>query len=297
MNLFENTDQVMTSVIFSYAQKATQNLENIFQTKNVFDNPKNHIDLAKLVAYLSVSGDIILDFFAGSGTTAHAVMKLNKEDSGKRKFILVEMADYFDTIIIPRIKKVAYSFNWKDGKPQDMNGIGIFFKYHTLEQYEDSLENIEFEEQQKTLYDVPDYFVKYMLEWETKNSNTFLNLQNLKNPFNYKLKIIKNYQQKEVETDVVETFNYLLGLHTKGYKVLEDNGRKYVFVFGEKEGNRIAIIWRSMKDIDLEKDKEVVEDNIKDFNPDEIYINGDAIVKGFKAIESLLRILMFDRMK
>jgi adenine-specific DNA-methyltransferase len=83
----------------------------------------------------------VLDFFAGSGTTAHAVMKLNREDGGRRKFILVEMADYFDTVIIPRIKKIAYSFNWKDGKPQDTDGLGVFFKYHTLEQYEDTISN------------------------------------------------------------------------------------------------------------------------------------------------------------
>jgi adenine-specific DNA-methyltransferase len=135
-----------------------------------------------------------------------------------------------------------------------------------------------------------------MLEWETKNSNTFLNLESLKNPFNYKLKIIENYQQKEVKADVIETFNYLLGLSVIRYKVLEDNGRKYVFVFGNKDEKNVAIVWRSMEGIDLEKDKEIIENNIKDFKPDDIYINGDAIVKGFKAIEPLLKTLMFDRL-
>jgi adenine specific DNA methylase Mod len=104
---------------------------------------------ASLVHYLvrtnTESRDVILDFFAGSGTTAHAVMKLNKEDGGKRKFILVEMGDHFNTVIIPRIKKVAYSFNWKDGKPQDADGIGGFFKYYELEQYEETLANTVYE--------------------------------------------------------------------------------------------------------------------------------------------------------
>ncbi|MEM4067586.1 MAG: DNA methyltransferase, partial [Candidatus Micrarchaeaceae archaeon] len=95
--------------------------------------------LKKCVEISTENNDIVLDFFAGSGTTAHAVMKLNKEDNGKRKFILIEMADYFDTVIIPRIKKVAYSFNWKNGKPQDNDGIGIFCKYNQLEQFEDIL--------------------------------------------------------------------------------------------------------------------------------------------------------------
>jgi len=92
-----------------------------------------------LISFYTNKHNIILDFFAGSGTTAHAVMKLNKEDGGKRKFILVEMADYFNTIIIPRIKKLAFSFNWKNGKPQDNDGISTFVKYYDLEQYEQTL--------------------------------------------------------------------------------------------------------------------------------------------------------------
>ncbi|MGC8651465.1 MAG: site-specific DNA-methyltransferase, partial [Minisyncoccia bacterium] len=169
---------------------------------------------------------------------------------------------------------------------------GGFFKYHILEQYEDSLENIEFEGQQKNLYDLPDYFVKYMLEWETKDSKTFLNINEMKDPFNYKLKIIENYQQKIVNVDLIETFNYLIGLDVIRYKVFEDNGRKYVFVFGEKEGKRIAIVWRSIEGIELEKDKETIEEQIKEFSPDEIYINGDAIVRNFKPIEPLFKSLM-----
>jgi len=248
---------------------------------------------------------LILDFFAGSGTTAHAVMKLNKEDGGKRKFILIEMAEYFNTVIIPRIKKVAYSFKWKEGKPQDADGIGIFFKYHTLEQYEDALENIVFQNhkqnntqnQQKLLLDLPDYFVKYMLHWETKESKTFLKIDDLKNPFNYKLKIIENYQQKAVTVDLVETFNYLLGLHIKSYKVIHKHGRIYVFVFGEKDGKKIAIVWRSLENIDFKKDKDVIKNTIKDFNPDEIYINGDATLENFRPIEPLFKSLMFENIQ
>jgi len=278
--------------------KAKEEFLNLFpeQKKNVnYIRPKP-TGLIKWITYIVEISNVfyVLDFFAGSGTTAHAVMKLNKEDGGKRKFILVEMADYFDTVIIPRIKKVAYSFNWREGKPQDMDGIGVFFKYHTLEQYEDALENIEFEEPQKSLYEFSDYFVKYMLEWETKNSKTFLNIYEMKDPFNYKLKIIENYQPKIVNVDLIETFVYLIGLNVSRYKAVQDNGRKYVFVFGEKEGKRIAIVWRSMVDIDLEKDKEIIENTIKEFEPDEIYINGDAVVRNFRPIESLFKTSMFE---
>ncbi|MEM3290876.1 MAG: site-specific DNA-methyltransferase, partial [Candidatus Micrarchaeaceae archaeon] len=111
-------------------------------------NPKPICLLKKCVEISTENNDIVLDFFAGSGTTAHAVMKLNKEDNGKRKFILIEMADYFDTVIIPRIKKVAYSFNWKNGKPQDNDGIGIFCKYNQLEQFEDILSVRKYDEKE-----------------------------------------------------------------------------------------------------------------------------------------------------
>jgi len=60
---------------------------------------------------------MVLDYFAGSGTTGHAVINLNREDGGRRKFILVEMADYFDTVLLPRLKKVTFSPEWKDGNP------------------------------------------------------------------------------------------------------------------------------------------------------------------------------------
>ena len=237
---------------------------------------------------------IILDFFAGSGTTAHAVMMLNREDSGRRKFILVELADHFERVIIPRIKKVAYSFDWRDGKPQDMNGLGVFFKYQTLEQYEDALENVEFENVRPELYEFYDYIVKYMLDWETKDSNTFLNISKMENPFDYKLKVIENYQQKLVNVDLIETFNYLIGLHVTRYKVLTDNERKYIFVFGEKDSKRIVVVWRSTKDLDLVNDKRFIEENIREFRPDEIYINGDAAVEGFRPIEPLFKLEIFD---
>ena len=89
----------------------------------------------------------ILDFFAGSGTTAHAVMNLNREDGGRRKYILVEMADYFDDVLLPRVKKVAFSSEWKDGVAQeDGQGMSHFVKYYELEQYEEVLRQAEYVE-------------------------------------------------------------------------------------------------------------------------------------------------------
>jgi len=227
----------------------------------------------------------ILDFFAGSGTTAHAVMKLNKEDGGKRKFILVEMADYFDTVIIPRIKKVAYSFNWKDGKPQDSDGIGIFFKYQILEQYEDTLDNIELKENlsaQELFKD--EYLLKYFLDFETRESPYLLNIEHLKNPFSYKLivNLSEVGEPQEMVVDIPETFNYLLGLKVKKIKKRVKNGVPYLFILGEKESKDYAIVWREYSDEwdedKFKEDRDFIRQELKNWRPQIVYVNGQSIL-------------------
>ena len=86
----------------------------------------------------------VLDFFAGSATTGDAVIQLNRIDDGKRKYILVEMGEYFSRVTKPRMQKVAYAAEWKDGKPQNRTtGVPQIIKYMQLESYEDALSNIQ----------------------------------------------------------------------------------------------------------------------------------------------------------
>ncbi|MEM2493584.1 MAG: site-specific DNA-methyltransferase [Nitrososphaerota archaeon] len=127
---------------YSATDYGTRTLKDLFGRPGVFTYPK----AVRLVAdclRVALGGDregLILDFFAGSGTTAHAVINLNRQDGGRRKYILVEMADYFYTVLLPRIKKVVFSDRWRDGKAQpDGQGISHFVKYYELEQYEDTL--------------------------------------------------------------------------------------------------------------------------------------------------------------
>jgi len=269
--------------------QATQELKELLEIS--FDTAKP-VNLVKLLVYVSsIKNDIILDFFAGSGTTAHAVMKLNKKDGGERKFILVEIADYFDTIIIPRVKKVAYSFNWKDGKPQDTDGIGGFFKYQILEQYEDTLDNIELTPNQTGQSSFKDeYLLKYFFDYETRESPYLLNIDYLENPFFYKLKVNLSEvgEPKEMVIDIPETFNYLLGLKIKKIKTRE-NGRKYLFILGEKEGKDYAIVWREYdnkwKDEDFKKDKEFIIKELSEWKPYIVYVNGQSVLTPSKNFE------------
>lgn len=92
-NLFEADTQVMHSVTFSYAQTAAQQFAALFNDKKVFDNPKSYADLERLVRYLSEPGDIVLDFFAGSNTTLHGVLRANLGEKTPRRGVAVQMAE------------------------------------------------------------------------------------------------------------------------------------------------------------------------------------------------------------
>jgi adenine specific DNA methylase Mod len=131
---------------YASANYGAAEIKDLFGEK-VFDYAKS-LKLVQdcLKASSLEESEIVLDFFSGSATTAHAVMALNSEDKGKRKFIIVEMADYFKDIAIPRVKKVAYSFSWKNGKAQKADGKGIFCKYYDLEQYEMTLKKTVYRE-------------------------------------------------------------------------------------------------------------------------------------------------------
>ena len=112
-----------------HSQDATKKLKEIFDGKAVFDYPKS-VDLLKRCFELySDKSSIILDSFAGSGTTAHAVLNLNKQDGGNRKFILVEMEDYAGTITAERVRRVIDGYG--EGK-NAIEGAGGSFAYYEL---------------------------------------------------------------------------------------------------------------------------------------------------------------------
>lgn len=133
-----------------------------------------------------------MDYFAGSGTTGHAVLNLNREDGGNRKYILIEMGEYFHTVTLPRMKKVIYSADWKRGKPQNRNtGVSHIMKYITLESYEDTLSNIELDDDKHQLAMKlgDEYMIHYMFDYEAKDS--MLSLDALTHRFPISLKSLK----------------------------------------------------------------------------------------------------------
>ena len=108
----------------------TNLLKQILGT-GAFQNPKPTDLLYRIIQLATDKDSIILDSFAGSGTTAHAVLALNREDGGNRKFILIECEEYADNITAERVRRVINGIpNARDQALQ--NGLGGSFTYHTL---------------------------------------------------------------------------------------------------------------------------------------------------------------------
>lgn len=108
---------------------AKKEIFSILGKTNTFDTPKPESLIRHLLRICTDPGDIVLDSFAGSGTTAHAVLNMNKADDGNRKYILVEMEDYADSITAERVKRVIHGYG--EGK-KAVEGTGGSFSYYEL---------------------------------------------------------------------------------------------------------------------------------------------------------------------
>lgn len=256
-------------------------LNNIIGSKK-FDFPKSLYTVMDSISAINISraaDSLVLDYFGGSGTTAHAVIDLNRQDGGKRKYILVEMGEHFDTVLKPRIEKVVYSPDWKAGKPESSDkGISHAFKYMTLESYEDTLGNLKLKEPEKAQMEFlkDEYMLGYMMEIESRDS--LLGLDKFAHPFDYTLEIAVDSSGATTprKVDMVETFNYLIGLKVQ----MEDRSiaKGWVLVTGElPSGEEALILWRDMGKIGNEElkkilDKQAIHPRDKGFV---LYVNGD----------------------
>lgn len=211
---------------YSATEHGTALLKHLFN-EPLFSYPKSIYAVAD-TAYISGANNrssITLDYFAGSGTTGHAIIHLNREDAGNRKYILVEMGDYFDTVLMPRLAKVVYSESWRNGKPTARHtGISHCFKYIRLESYEDTLNNLCFDEnpERKKVMSAnaalnEDYMLRYLLDVETKGSQSLINIDAFADPTAYTLDVKKPGSDEVVtrNVDLIETFNYLIGLRVE----------------------------------------------------------------------------------
>ena len=280
-------------------------LKNILPN-NLFDFPKSVELVADCIraSGADVANAEIIDYFAGSGTTAHAVINLNREDCGRRKFIMAEMGEYFSTVLLPRIKKVMYAPEWKDGKPKQKATDEEFeygprlIKYQCIESYEDALDNL-----QDKPPDAPrakesfanqamreDYMLHYFLDVETKDSASLLNVESMAAYDKYHLHITREGKTEKMPIDLVETFNYLLGLRVA--KIRRE--REVLMIEGQNpQGDNVLVIWRDANTMSAKQLNEwfrTVEINLHNNEYDIIYINGDNLVESLRLSEEVWKV-------
>jgi len=279
---------------YSAAEYGTNLLTELFGETHRFSFPKSVHAVAECLRVANMKAEqdgMALDYFGGSGTTAHAIINLNREDVGNRKFILVEMGAHFHTVLKPRITKVLYSPEWKDGRAQvHGQGTSALVKYFALESYEDALNNLP-APTGDLLADTDsatrNALLMYSLDLEL--GPCLLDLEAFRDPWGY---FINAQPAGEAEirphrVDLLETFNYLLGLKVKAYGPIErytadfgrakhaDNlGRLKIsgrlrrdkdgpFVFQRVEGElldgtRVLVVWRKLSG-DAEQDAAVLD--------------------------------------
>ncbi len=274
------------------------NLLNTMIPNNPFNYPKSLNTVEDNLIIGSDKTDIIMDFFAGSGTTGHACINLSRGNNEIcRKYILVEMGDYFENTTLLRIKKAIYSKDWKDGKPLLRDGISHCFKYIRLEQYEDTLNNLTIHpaiisKDNADFYG--EYMLGYMLDIETRDS--LFNMNWFRNPWNMKLRITRQNETREENIDVIETFNYLIGLNVRSITYPK---KDICTVEGvTRLGEHTLIIWRNCDTIDnkaLDEFFNRMAYSTRDTEFDRIYVNGDNNLENLRTEEEQWKVVLTEQ--
>jgi adenine-specific DNA-methyltransferase len=285
---------------YSSTSNGANLLKGMFGADNVFSYPKSLYAVIDSLKVLNIGENaIIFDYFAGSGTTGHAVIEMNRTDKMDRKFCLVEVNNYFDIATKTRIIKAAYSHDWRNGKPISRNGISQCFKYIRLEQYEDTLNNLEIKKQELEFQPKEfqeSYMLSYLLDTETRDS--LLNLKMFENPFEMTLKTTKDNELVQTKVDMVETFNYLIGLNVETEDWYQDDNICVVQGKTHREGLKTLVIWRNCKEVNNDKlcmffDK--MDFRTRDTEFDLIYVNGDNTLPNLRRDEEHWKLELIEK--
>lgn len=274
---------------------------------NIFGEslPKEFIDQIKpkpvelidrIINVSTKENDIIMDYFCGSATTAHAAIRRSRAGH-KSKYILCDMNYYFNILTKPRLQKIIYSEDWKDGKPISREGSSHCFKYIRLEQYEDTLNNLIIEQPQiskenANFYD--GYMLGYMLDIETRDS--LFNIKWFRNPWNMKLRITQQNETREENIDVIDTFNYLIGLNVESIFYPK---KDICTVEGvTRHGERTLIIWRNCDTVNNEALNDFFRHmnySTRDTEFDRIYVNGDNNLENLRTDEERWKVVLIEQ--
>lgn len=261
---------------------------NMLGDREAFSYPKSIHTVRDAIDAMTwhIADPVVMDFFAGSATTGHAVINLNREDKGNRKYVLVEMGQYFEDVTKPRIIKSIAAEEWNSGVMQGSpSDLSHCFQVVKIEGYEDCLNNLQLRRtaaQGDLLTTLPqqakdDYLLNYQLDVESRGS--LLSVEDLQKPFDYTLNVAVDsagaFEPRKV--DLVETFNFLIGLRVKHVDAQPQRG--FVTVTGTLPSNDTCLVlWRDCDVLDYEGINKLCDKlaiNPADNEFDVVYINGD----------------------
>lgn len=310
----EEYQEAFRSVIRLDSRLGAYALRDLFGTEErVFKNPKAVELIQQFVSFSTDAGDYVLDFVAGSGTTAEAAIRLGDSARARRRFLLVEMGAHFDRIVVPRVKKLCYTTDWKKGAPayakvEPEATRHPLIKILRLESYEDSLHNLvsaetlEREDSRQVAFRSAvgddEYRIRYLAKLPLEASATMLSVDKLAHPFRYELEVLTDDGPETRTVDLVETFNLVYGLRVRRVTrwVNEDDGeegRTYTVITGEDpESQSTLVLWRDMEDLDPAVERTFLETQIEATvgSPyDVMLINGDSTVPGVRSLDPIFK--------
>jgi adenine-specific DNA-methyltransferase len=286
------------------------NLLSAMGLGGMFDYPKSLWTVVDGLWALTFGEEdaLVLDYFGGSGTTGHAIIELNRTDGGNRKYLLVDMATYFDTALKPRLQKAVFAEKWSAGVPERQaepkdandpyNGCSHCIKVLRLESYEDALDNIEFNAavapgEELGLEFRRDYELRYALDWESRNCPTRLAVDQLDTPFDYTLTLRRESGTVSVKPDLPETFAYLIGLNTRRRFRTERDGVSYLIYTGtlNEDGTEVAVLWRTCRgwtENNLKAEMDWWREQRETLAPGatRVYVNGASAIEGHYSLDA-----------
>ncbi len=219
--LDEMETQVSKSVINDFTDGERQ-LTDITGTANSFPNPKPTTLIGRFIEQTTEPKDWVMDFFAGSGTSGHAVLALEQG----RRFVLTEMGAYFDAVTKPRIARLMFSPHWKNGEPGAAHRRRHIVKVQRFEQYEDVVNALDTAWDESALPEgVP---LRYLFRPDQNRVRLSLNLTR---PFGNTLRAGKQGEPRPV--DLLETWALLQGYWIRSRKVIEHTGKRYAALESE----------------------------------------------------------------
>jgi adenine-specific DNA-methyltransferase len=215
------------------------------------------------------------------------------------------MAGYFDTVVLPRIQKVIFAPEWKDGRPQrlptpeESERTPRLVKVLRLEGYEDALHNLATEAtldreapRAKAFKERvgPDaYRLRYLAQLPLEVSASLLDIAALEHPFEYTIEVLTEDGPKTQSVDLVETFNFLYGLHVERLETWTNpaDDRRYRAVRARRRDERkVLVLWRDMGGLDPAAERVFLEAKVKETGPfEEVLINGDCATPGVHSLD------------